>query len=159
KGDSMTKFTLRLSLLFIVLTLFPATAALAQNTHNVWSKKPLMLIDGDTGQQYKTFKIGNASAAWTEGTTRAYVRAVAIIAIGTPKYDFELVKTTSTNASEIEGLFDIKRNGVLVCDDCMGKAYGLDQAVGNYFKIYVGSPAAYSEKWHYSGYITSRFDF
>ena len=155
----MTKFTFRLFLLFIVLTLFPATVALAQNTHNVWSKKPLYLIDGDTGKKYKVFKIGNASAAWTEGTTRAYFRAKAIIAGGTPKYDFELVKVTSTSASEIEGLFDIKRDGVLVCDDCMGKAYGLNLAVGNYFKLYVGTPAAFAEKWHYSGYITNRFDF
>jgi hypothetical protein len=98
------------------------------------SKKPFHLTDGETGKKYDVFKIGSASAAWTEGTTRAYFRAVAIIAVGTPKYDFELVKTTSTNVSEIEGLFDIKRDGVLVCNDCMGKLYGLNGAVGNYFK-------------------------
>ncbi|HKB68780.1 MAG TPA: hypothetical protein VKC61_23260 [Pyrinomonadaceae bacterium] len=155
----MTRFTLRSLLLLVVLTLFPATVAVAQNTHNVWSKKPFHLTDGDTGKKYTDFKMGSASAAWTEGTTRAYFRAVAIIAIGTPKYDFELVKTTSSSASEIEGLFDIKRDGVLVCDDCKGKLYGLNQAVGNYFKLYVGTPAAYAEKWHYSGYIGSRFDF
>ena len=155
----MIRFTLKSLLLLFVLTLFSATAAVAQNTHNVWSKKPFHLTDGDTGKNYTAFKIGSASAAWTEGTTRAYFRAVAIIAIGTPKYDFELVKTTSTSSSEIEGLFDIKRDGVLVCDDCKGKLYGLNLAVGTYFKLYVGTPAAYSEKWHYSGYITSRFDF
>jgi hypothetical protein len=30
---------------------------------------------------------------------------------------------------------------------------------GNYFKIYVGTPAAYAEKWLYSGDRTERFDF
>jgi hypothetical protein len=55
----------------------------------------------------------------------------------------------------------VYRNGALRCASCIGSAYGLSQAagVGNYFKIYVGSPFAYAEDWHFSGYITSRFDY
>lgn len=74
-------------------------------------------------------------------------------------YDFRLVQVTATTVSEIDGKFDIFKNGVNVCHLCIGKAYGLNQPVGQYFKIYVGTPAAYAEKWHYSGFITSRFDF
>lgn len=155
----MTRLSFRLFLLLAFLTLFPATAALAQNTHSVWSIKPFYVTDGDTGKNYKAFKSGKAAVAWTEGADRAYFRALVVIAVGVPKYDFELVKVTSTTSSEIEGLFDIKRNGALVCDNCKGRLYGLNLAVGNYFKLYVGTPAAYSEKWHYSGYVSRRFDF
>ena len=153
----MIKLTFRLFLLLTVLAVFPALA-FAQNTHSVWSRKPLYVTDGELGKSFKTFVRGNAAAAWTQGTTRGYFRAVAIIS-ATLRYDFEVVKVTSTNVEMIEGLYDIKRNGVLVCDDCVGKAYLLNQPVGNYFKLYVGTPAAYAEKWHYSGYITNRFDF
>ena len=41
----------------------------------------------------------------------------------------------------------------------MGKAYGLSGAIGDYFKIYVGMPHIYAERWHFSGYITNRFDY
>ena len=47
-------------------------------------------------------------------------------------------------------------------NDCVGKAYMLSPSPippGNYFKIYVGTPAAYAEKWLYSGDRTDRFDF
>jgi hypothetical protein len=154
----MIKLTLRLCLLFTALVLFPATAAMAQSTHNVWSTSPLYVIDAQTGTTYSSFLSGNASAAWTQGTTNAYFHAVAVVTTSL-NYDFQLVSVTSTNGDEINGLYDIRRNGTLVCTGCVGKAYGLSGVVGNYFKLYVGSPAGYAEKWHYSGYITSRFDF
>jgi hypothetical protein len=70
-----------------------------------------------------------------------------------------LITPTASDADSITGKWIVRRNGVIVCNNCIGKAYGLSAAVGNYFKIYIGTPAAYAEKWHYSGYITSRFDF
>jgi hypothetical protein len=154
----MIKLTSRLLSIFVVLFLLSATDVLAQNTHSVWSKRPLYLRDGETGKNYSNIPRGYMATAWTEGTVRAYFRAVGKIS-ATLVYDFELVKTTSTNVGQIEGLYDIKRSGVLVCDDCVGKAYLLNGALGTYFKLYVGTPAGYEEKWHYSGYITSRFDF
>jgi hypothetical protein len=159
----MSKITLRTVLKFTLGFTFLAllsVPALAQTTHSVWSDKPLYLTDGATGKQYKAFVKGDAAFAWTQATIRAYAHAVGVVSPGLT-YDFMLVKTTSSDATTISGLFDIKRNGVLVCHNCVGKAYGLDQAAGgvNYFKIYVGTPAAYAEKWHYSGYLTNRFDF
>lgn len=44
-------------------------------------------------------------------------------------------------------------------NNCIGKAYNLSTPIGDYFKIYIGTPAAYAEKWHFSGYVTRRFDF
>ncbi|HET6891545.1 MAG TPA: hypothetical protein VFH31_10615 [Pyrinomonadaceae bacterium] len=113
----MIKLTCRVFLFLAILVVFPTTVAFAQNTHSVWSRRPLYVTDGELGKSFKSFVKGNAAAAWTQGTTRAYFRAVAIITV-TLRYDFEVVKVTSTNADMIEGLYDIKRNGVLVCDDC-----------------------------------------
>jgi hypothetical protein len=153
----MTKLISRILFSFILMALFSAPA-LAQDTHSAWSEKPLMVRDGATGTQYDAFLKGDAAFAWTQATTRAYGHSLAKITAAL-NYDFMLVSTTSSDADTISGRWNVRRNGVLVCANCIGKAYGLSQPVGNYFKIYVGTPAMYAEKWHYSGYITSRFDF
>jgi len=159
----MSKITsgiiLKLTLGFSLLALL-SVPALGQTTHSVWSDKPFLVKDGATGKEYKVFVKGDAAFAWTQATIRAYAHAVGVISPALT-YDFMLVKTTSSNADSISGLFDVKKNGVLVCNNCMGKAYGLNQPAGggNYFKIYVGTPTAYAEKWGYIGYLTSRFDF
>jgi hypothetical protein len=156
----MSKFASRITISFILVIAF-STAALAQDTHSVWSKKALLVKDGQTNIEYNTFVKGDAAFAWTESTVRAYAHAVAVI---TPKlrYDFMLIKTTGTTADGIDGLWDVRRNGVLVCNNCVGKAYLLSPSPtppGNYFKIYVGTPVAYAEKWFFSGDRTDRFDF
>lgn len=83
------------------------------------------------------------------------------MAVVTPrkKYEFTLVSIGSNTAKAINGLWDIRRNGILVCEGCIGQAYNLEVAVGDYFKIYIGDAITYSTKWHYSAYITNRFDF
>lgn len=156
----MSKSTFRILVSLILVTVFSVTA-LAQDTHSVWSKKPLLVKDGQTNVEYTTFVKGNAAFAWTESTVRAYAHAKAVI---TPnlRYEFILVRTTGSTADGIDGLWDVRRNGVLVCNNCVGKAYMLSPSMippGNYFKIYVGTPAGYAEKWLYSGDRTDRFDF
>lgn len=153
----MIKLTSRIVLLFTLLIGLSA-AAFAQDTHSVWSEKPLMVRDWAASTSYNTFVRGDAAFAWTQATPRAYAHALAIVTANL-KYDFMLISVTSSNVSTIEGRWNVRRNGVVVCANCIGKAYLLDHAVGDYFKIYVGTPAAYAEHWHYSGYITSRFDF
>ena len=145
----------------LAILLFAAPTILAQPAHSVWSNKPLYVYDGATGAHYSAFLKGSAAFAWNQGTTTAYARAVGVINANL-KYDFRLVSVTGfTTVSEIDGKFDIFKNNALVCHLCIGKAYLLDQPAlpGKYFKIYVGTPAAFAEKWHYSGYITNRFDF
>jgi hypothetical protein len=124
--------------------------------HQIASEKPLYVVDGSTGKSY-TPRLGRASSNWQVGTTQAFSHAIALADGGL--YEFRLVHTQSSDDATINGLWDIYRDAVLVCDDCIGKAYGVDGAVGNYFKIYVGTPSAYAELWHFSGYITSRFDY
>lgn len=155
----MSKLTSRIILSFTMLVFFTATAA-AQTTHSVWSDKPLMVRDGATNASYKAFVKGDAAFAWTGATPRSYAHAVGVITAALT-YDFMLVSVSGSDADSVSGRWVVRRNGVIVCNNCIGKAYGLSQpaGVGNYFKIYVGTPVAYAEKWHYSGYITSRFDF
>lgn len=153
----MNKLVSRILFSFTLLVVF-AAPVLAQDTHNVWSTKPLYLNDGATGAHYSSFVSGNAAFAWTQNTTRAYAHAVAQVTAAL-KYDFMLVSVTSSAGDMITGRWVIRRNGAIVCNNCIGKAYGLNQPIGDYFKIYVGTPMAYAEKWHYSGYITNRYDF
>ena len=154
----MSKVTSRILFSFTLLVAFSAPA-LAQNSHSVWSTKPLYVTDWNTHTHYDVFSSGNMATAWTQGTRDAYFRAVAVINPNL-KYDFRLVKVTAINtADEIDGLYDIRRNNVVVCHLCVGHAYLLSKPIGDYFKLYVGTPAGYAEQWHYSGYITNRFDF
>ena len=155
----MTRFTSQIILTFTLSVLF-AASAFAQAGHSVWSEKPLLIKDGDTGTTYKTFLKGNAVFAWLETTIRAYAHARGHIS-STNYYEFMLVKTTSSDADSIKGLFNVRHNGVIACNKCVGKAYWLSPGggPGNYFKIYVGTPTAFAEKWLYSGELTKRFDY
>ena len=155
----MGRLTSHLVLSFTLVLLFSASA-LAQTSHSVWSDRPFIIRDGATKKEYKDIKPGDAIFAWTQATPRAYAHAHGMITAAL-NYDFMLVTTTASDADSITGRWIVRRNGVIVCNNCIGKAYGLSQTAGggNYFKIYVGTPMAYAEKWLYSGYITSRFDF
>lgn len=59
-----------LILLSFSLIIVLSVNGLAQNTHSVWSKKPLLVKDGQTNIEYNTFVKGNAAFAWTESTIR-----------------------------------------------------------------------------------------
>jgi hypothetical protein len=128
-------------------------------THSIWSQKPIMVRDGNTNTQYNSFKRGDAAALWTEHTRNGYFKAVAVVSAG-DIYEFTLTAIGNSDAESITGLWDIVHNGALVCNGCVGQAYGLNQPAGtNYFKIYIGDQLCYQELWHFSGYITRRFDF
>jgi hypothetical protein len=152
---------MRLSIRFLVtalaLGLF-ASAAFAQGepVHSVWSTRPIAIIDGDTGASF-TPREGYSVSSWQESTPQAFSHAQGRNLLY--QYEFRLVVVKGSDFDSILGLWDIYRNGALVCNLCVGQAYGLSGAVGDYFKIYVGTPTEYAEKWGYSGYITSRFDY
>jgi hypothetical protein len=153
----MTKIASRVLFSVSLVVLFSAPAW-AQVNHNVWSTSPITLTDWATHTSYSVFVDGNASFAWSQGSLRAYAHAHAAV---TPalNYDFMLVSVTSTTNDLILGRWVVRRNGAIVCNNCIGRAYNLSTPIGNYFKIYVGTPAAYAEHWHYSGKITDRFDY
>lgn len=152
----MLKRISTVALFLCTLTLASVAAAKWLAVHQVASDKPLYFTDGSTHKSYK-IRTGFASSNWQVFTPEAFSHAVTVTTNGL--YEFRMVKLSSSDDSSINGAWDIYHDGVLVCDDCIGSAYGLDQAPGNYFKIYVGTPLAYAEDWHYSGYITHRFDY
>ena len=82
---------------------------------------------------------GGAAALWTEGTNHGYFHVVAELSSG-DIYEFILISISNSNNYSITGRWDIKVNGSFVCNDCIGKAFELNQPAGNnnYFKIYVG---------------------
>lgn len=142
------------SLLGALLLSLPALAAVP--THSVWSQRPLSLVDPSLGGFSPTS--GNMATVWNEKTRNGHLH---ITAQANPnlQYEFNLVSIGVSDGDSLNGLWDIYRNGTLVCAGCHGKAYGLSQPVGNYFKLYVGDNSCYREAWHYSGYITNRLDF
>ncbi len=136
-----------------------ATAAEAKwvPVHSVWSdNSPLAVRDGDTGV-WSTPSVGYSSSNWQEGTSQAFSHAVALS--GGHLYEFRLVGVSTSTNDEIDKIWDVYKDGTLACDDCVGRVYGLSGSIGDYFKIYVGTPFGYAEKWHFSGYITNRFDY
>jgi hypothetical protein len=154
----MMRLTKRLSLAVVLLGLC-ASAAWGKwlPVHSVWSdNRPIYVIDGDTGITYAPSQ-GYSASSWQQTTPQAFSHAAALTSNG--QYEFRLVAVSASDNDSISGLWDIYRNGTLACNHCVGQAYGLSGAVGSYFKIYVGTPLAYAEKWHFSGYITSRFDY
>jgi hypothetical protein len=155
----MRKLTSRIVVSFTVVLLFSASA-FAQNSHSVWSDKPYLNKDGSTREEYRDIKPGDANFAWTQATPRAYAHAHGVISAAL-NYDFMLITTAASDADSITGKWIVRRNGVIVCNNCIGKAYRLSGPADgtDFFKIWVGTPMVYAEKWLYCGFITSRFDF
>ena len=138
-----------------------------ETVHTVISEKLLYLADGDTGEWYDEVK-GYATMSWQNRKRCGFFNAKACVypkdlfSAEEPKrtiYKFALVAIGNSNSDSIEGLWDVRKNGKLVCKGCVGKAYGINVPVGEYFKLYIGDSECYGEKWHLSGYITDRYDF
>lgn len=154
------RFTSRLLLAAALVLSLSASAVSAKllPVHSIWSdNRPIGINDGETGKSYEAVR-GYSVTSWQEFTPQAFSHAVGVADNGS-LYEFRLTSVTSSDAAEILGRWDIYRNGVLVCGSCIGKVYGVNGAIGDYFKIYVGTPFAYAELWHFSAYITNRFDY
>lgn len=148
----------------VIMTLIIALAAVgayAQDVHSVIAQKPFYLTDGLTGTMYRSLK-GYCTMNWKDATRYGSFTAKVSPILLTPvllEYEFTLVSVGNASSTEIEGLWDIKRNGVLVASGIVGKLYGIDAPVGGYFKFYGGDSQSNTFRWHLSAYVTSRFDF
>ncbi|RKH04606.1 hypothetical protein D7V97_25135 [Corallococcus sp. CA053C] len=71
-------------------------------------------------------------------------------------YDFELVgsSVSSVTSSSINGLWNITRNGALICAGCSGMAYGLDAPVNYGIKFYDST-----YQFHFSAFVVTRQDY
>lgn len=156
----------------IVIGLF-AMSASAQSTHSVWTNdNGLAIGDAETGCWYQSLRAFDMATSWTEpapptypavahfrGVSKAYAYSHACPT--DHSYEFRLVRTSSTTVDEIKGLWNVYRDGILKCNACSGKAYGLSSpaGVGNYYKVYIDDPIFGPSTWLYSGYIDQRKDF
>jgi len=142
-----------LAFLAAITSLAASSAALANPIHSVWSQgAPFWFVA--PGFPWQNPTVGEATFAWDESNPSAFASANITLVSG-DIFEYKLVTVTaSTLPGQITGDWDVYQNGVLVCGSCAGDAYGIDQPTGNYFKIYINSFT-----YHYSGFITARYDF
>ncbi|MCL6589954.1 MAG: hypothetical protein K6U80_08380 [Firmicutes bacterium] len=144
----------------LLLVLGSTTIAWAADVHSVIAQKPFILIDGITNTTYNNVS-GTVSMNWKEKTRYGFFNAkISVMNLSAPlEYEFQLIAIGNSSAGEIEGLWDIKRNGVLVASGIVGKLYAIDQPVGQFFKFYGGDSQNNTNKWHLAAYITYRCDY
>jgi inhibitor of cysteine peptidase len=122
--------------------------------HNVISDKPLYSwgpVDGDV-----RVIDGKCIISWMEGTNNAVFKAKLTVLKDIQKadYEYELVAAKTSDKESIIGVFNIRKDGVVIAKEIPGKVYGIGGPVGQYFKFY-----SEDTNWHLSAYITSRVDF
>jgi hypothetical protein len=134
---------------FAAAALFVSAPALAG--HTLWSTQGLYI--GENGGSAPASNV-NMVISWNENPASASASFSGQASGNT--YDFNLVgsSVSSVTSSSITGLWNIQRNGVLVCTGCAGTAYGLNAAVGTGIKFY---DASY--KFHFSAVVTARHDW
>lgn len=132
----------------------------AADVHTVVSEKPYILTDGENGSTYYHLE-GYCTINWKDKTrygsyfAKIFVHDSPIRLV----YEFTCISISNSNDDFIEGLWDIRRNGVLVASGIVGKLYGLNQPVGSYFKFYGGDTQCNTNTWHMSAFVVDRFDY
>ena len=153
------KFHILMATVFVISFVLCAGYSYGQ-VHTVISRKPLAVGDGETGIWYTPVK-GTATMSWTDRTRAGFFSAKALVINEGVKilYRFDLVAISSCHKDCIEGLWDIRKNGILVCNGCVGNAYGMSNSIGQYFKLYIGDSQCNDQKWHLGAFITDKIDF
>ncbi len=160
-----------LTFIALIITGMISVPVMAQlTTRGIWTFDGggRQLNDPELGCEVTTFEKFRMISAWTEPTpgypAEAHWRGVAITfspnrGCDNHFYEFTLIQTTVTNFNSIQGIWDVYRDGVLVCSSCTGSANGLIQPVTNYYKVTIDDPVYGSGAWFYSGFIDARDDF
>lgn len=153
----------------MMLGIFSISAS-AQKTHSVWTNNHGLAVSDPTVLcNYTAFSGFNMATSWTEPAPPNYPAEAHFRGVtkaggpGCPTYvyEFRLVRANATTYDDITGQWNVYRNGVLMCSNCNGTAYGLSQAAGagHYYKVYIDDPVFGPSTWLYSGYIDVRKDF
>jgi hypothetical protein len=151
----MKKLTILIVALLLLLSFATITSAAV---HSVFAPTPFLLIDGLTGTNYTNLS-GRCSMNWNDATRYGFFNAKVDVLVPFISYEFQLISIGNASATEIEGLWDIYRNGVLVASGIVGKLYRLNEPVGSYFKFYGGDSQNNTNRWHLAAYISNRFDY
>jgi hypothetical protein len=159
-GKRMKKTLLYVIIVLLLLGFSSASITQAADVHSVIAQKPFVFIDGLTNTTYNNIT-GVVSMNWKEKTRYGFFNAkISVLYSVTPlEYELQLTSIFNSSASAIEGLWDIKRNGVLVVSGITGRLYAIDLPVGQYFKFYSSDNQSNINKWHLAAYITYRCDY
>src|SRR5690349_1739367 len=99
--------------LLTALTVLCPALAWSAPTHNVMSNQGLYV--SEPGAASQNISSADMTFVWTEGTTNAFGLAKAWVATG-DAYEFQLASVTApTTATSIQGLWNISKNGTLLC--------------------------------------------
>jgi hypothetical protein len=140
---------MKTSHLLAALSALIPTVAFSSPMHNVWANRAFSV--SEPGGGYYTSASADCALSWTEGTGYA----VAIMRIKTTTgdfFEFQLASVISSTNYEINGLWNVTKNGVPVCTNCAAQAYGLTGPVGHGFKF---NGSGYST----GATISNRYDF
>lgn len=155
-----------LTLLVMVMTV---TVSAQRATHGVWTQNPdgVQLDDPDLPCVYTTYTKFRMISSWTEPTpgvpAEAHFRGALVTNVfhpcGAHFYEFILNQSSATTNDTIDGLWDVYRDGTLMCSACTGQASGLSQPVTGTYKLTVDDPVYGPAAWFYSGRVSVREDF
>jgi hypothetical protein len=117
----------------VLATLLPALAS-ATPVYNLWAGTPATVTALGTAYSATEAK---ASSSRNVGTPFAFAYARARTSAGT--YEFQLVSPPSTAFPmyQLGGNWNVSRDGVLLCSQCLGYAMGYTSAPGKPFTISV----------------------
>jgi hypothetical protein len=137
------------------------------HTHSIWTEDdPVSVRDGGTGCSYTSIEKWRSITSWSEEgpplyPAIAHFRGVVVNASGlcrTHDYDFRLIDTSYTDKETIEGIWDVYRDGTLVCSGCSGKASNLTATSGVYY-VDIDDPINGAGAWQFYSNVNSRYDF
>jgi hypothetical protein len=140
------------------------------NTHSIWTNNDgLVVLDGQSGCELRVFKEFETISAWSE-YDGALFPAIAqfrgtAYAEGTKScpeahtYEFILMETSASEATLIEGTWNVYRDNSLVCSLCNGAAINMDSPVTGSYRVAVDDPIYGMSAWQYHGYVDQRKDF
>ncbi len=144
-----TAIALASGLLLAVAPSFAATAI------DVVSTTPVSFLE-NTGATYTPLN-GNLIASYSVGTRYGHVRVKSQVT-GNLSYEIQLVSVATAQNDLVVGLWDVWRNGVLVCNGCVGRMFGLVPSSPS-VTISIGDAYSATEKWRYVGNISYRNEF
>lgn len=136
--------------LLVVLPALLPTLALANPVRDLRATNPGNITALGTSQ---TAASSSAVFSFNSNTPYAFGYGRARTSAGVT-YEFQLVSlTASTLGERIDGYWNVTRDGVAVCTQCLGYAYGLSSGEGKPLFIYVDGG-----NYQMSAGITSRYD-
>jgi hypothetical protein len=122
-----------LRLLPVLAALLP-TLASAASVNSTWAGTPATLTA--LGATYSATS-AKAASSYTVGTPYAFAYARAVTSAGTYEFQFVSVSPATSPSYQLSGYWNVSRNGVLLCSNCLGFATGYTSAPPKPFTISV----------------------